>query len=108
MPSKLEEKQKELQLRQLQVLQLQEEIANLSITERQSPVPTLPERHPLGQKVKLTGKNEKYRLRNKKATVTGHTNCYVRLLRKGESFLRAPENLTVVYDGNKEEKGPSG
>ena len=108
MPSKLEEKQKELQLRQLQVLQLQEEIAILNIAEKQRPAPTLPERHPLEQEVILTGKNEKYRLRNKRATVTGHTNCYVRLLRKGERFLRAPENLTVVQDGNKEEKGPSG
>ena len=107
MPTKLEKKQKELQLRQQQVLQLQEEIAKLSITENQSPVLTLPSRYPLGQKVILSGKNEKYRLRNKRATAIGHTTCYVKLQKKEERFLRAPENLTVVRDDDMKEKSPS-
>ena len=107
MPTKLEEKQKELELRQTQVLQLQEEIAQLSITTKPEPELTLPERYPLGQRVTLSGRNEKYRLRSKRAVVISHMACYVKLQRKGERFLRAPENLTVAQDGNKEAKSSS-
>ena len=104
MPKKLEEKRKELELRQLQVTRLQEEIAQLSIVERPEPDLTLPTQLPLGQRVILSGGSEKYRLRGKRATVIGHTPCFVRLQRKGEQFLRAPENLTIVQDDDKEAK----
>ena len=104
MPTKLEEKQKELELRQLQVLRLQEEIAQLNIATKPESEPTLPTRYPLGQRVTLSGRNEKYRLRDKRAVVIGHTPCYVKLQRKGEQFLRVPENLTIVRDDDKEAK----
>ena len=102
MLTKLEEKRKELELRQAQVLRLQEEIAQLSIATRRGPKLTLLTRYPLGQRVTLSGKNEKYRLRSKRAVVIGHTPCYVKLQRKGEQFLRAPENLTVIQDDDEE------
>ena len=102
MLTKLEEKRKELELRQSQVLRLQEEIAQLSIATRRGPKLTLLTRYPLGQRVTLSGKNEKYRLRSKRAVVIGHTPCYVKLQRKGEQFLRAPENLTVIQDDDEE------
>ena len=87
MRTKLEGKQKELELRQQQVLRLQEEIALLRISEDPKPSPSLPERFPLGQTVTLSGKNEKHRLRKKRAVIVGHTACYIRLKRKGEVFL---------------------
>jgi hypothetical protein len=94
MSSELVKKKQQLKDKLLEVAQLEEQIAQLSIKE--SPKSSIAERFPIGSTVWLTGSNEKLRLRRKKATVTGHTTCYVRLDRKGESFRRAPENITLV------------
>ena len=56
-------------------------------------------RFPVGSTVKLRGKNEKLRLRRKKATVIGHTTCFVKLQRLDEVFNRSPENITRTEDG---------
>ena len=94
MSSALDSKKRELKLRKQQIAILEEEIRLLSLKEGTPRTPTLQERFPKHSTVRLTGKSEKYRLKGKKAKVTGYTNCYVRLERKGESFLRAPENIT--------------
>ena len=95
MSSTLDSKKKELKLRQQQVAILEEEIRLLSIENCKPNSPTLQERFPEHSTIILTGKNEKYRLKGKKAKVVGYTNCYIRLERKGESFLRAPGNLEL-------------
>ena len=102
MSDKVDRKLKELKLRQQQVAILEREIRLLSIEEkeRKPRTLTLPERFPKHSIVRLIGKNEKYRLRRKRAEVVGYTNCYIRLERKGgEEFLRAPENLGLIEDG---------
>ena len=75
MLTKLEAKQKEIELRQQQVLRLQEEIALLRISAESKPVQSLHDRFPLGRIVSLSGKNEKHRLRKKRAVIVGHTAC---------------------------------
>ena len=89
---------KELLLKQTlhKVAQLEEQIAQLRIQEKEPEPPTLPDRFPVGCKVKLTGRNEKYRLQGKKAKVTRHSACFVKLEREGEEFRRAPENITRI------------
>ena len=94
MSSTLDSKKRELKLRQQQVATLEEEIRLLSLEDRKPKTLTLQERFPKHSTARLTGRNEKFRLKGKKAEVIGYTNCYIRLGRKGESFLRAPENLT--------------
>ena len=90
MSTELEDKKKELRIKLLEVAALEERIARLILAD------TSHERFPIGSKVRLTGKKEKPSLRRKIANVVGHTTCYVRLERKGESFRRAPENITLV------------
>ena len=101
MSDKLESKLKELELRQQQVAILEEEIRLLSIEDKRDKKPralSLQERFPKHSTVRLTGRNENHRLRRKKAEVIGYTNCYIRLERKGEEFLRAPENLELICE----------
>ena len=100
MPSKLDEKKRELHIKKREVVLLEEEIAKLNINERG----TIADQFPTQATVILIGKSEKYRLRQKKATVIGHTTCFVRLRRKEEEFLRSPENLLLSkYDEPKKE-----
>ena len=94
MSTELINKKKELKAKLLEVAALEEQIARLSLVE--PPKETIYERFPIGSKVRLTGKKEKLLLRRKIAIVVGHTTCYVRLERKGGSFRRAPENITLV------------
>ena len=97
MSTELRNKKKELKAKLLEVAALQEQIAHLSLAE--SSKDSIHERFPIGSKIRLTGKNKKPSLRKKTATVIGHTTCYVKLERRGESFRRAPENVTLV-EGN--------
>ena len=95
MPSKLDEKKRELRMKKLEVELLEEEIAKLSVNERG----TIANQFPIQATVILIGKSEKYRLRQKKATVIGYTTCFVKLRRKEEVFLRSTENLLLSKDG---------
>ena len=100
--STLQEKKKLLQLRKDEVRLLEQEIARLTLEEEEKqkkqpkPVLTFIEKFPIGSSVLLIGKREQYRLRGKKAEVIGHTDQFVKLSRKGESFIRRPENLKLV------------
>ena len=107
MSKELIKKEKELKETLLQVAKLEEQIAQLRIQEEGAkPSTTLQERFPIDTEVKLTGRNEKLRLRRKKAVVVGHSTCFVKLEREGEQFRRAPESITRTNcDGFKEEKG---
>ena len=87
-----------------EVKKLEEEIAKCSLEEQSTHTPTLLERFPIGYSVRLIGKSEKYRLRQTKATVIGHTTCFVKLKRKEESFIRAPENHKLIDDGDHKEE----
>ena len=110
MPNELNIKKKELEIlkRQQHIALLEKEIQQLSLKEHdepapptrkfKSPAPSLQERFPLNSIVQLAGRNEKLRLRRKTAKVVNYTKCYVCLIRKGEEFRRAPENITIVED----------
>ena len=91
--NKLSKLKKELQLveRNLELLSLKaEEERPKSPSSKQTPQ----ERFPIDSPVRLTGPRESSSLRNKLATVTGHTAKFVKLERKGEDLRRAPSNLT--------------
>ena len=109
MSEELANMKSELKLRQQQVVQIEEEIRLLSLTEKATKAPSLKERFPENSIVRLTGKNEKHYLRRKKARVIGHTTCYVRLEwkngKKKETFLRAPENITIVKHVEQKKEG---
>ena len=94
--STLREKQQLLIIRRNEVRQLEEDIARLSLEEPRQPTPTITERFPIGSTVRLVGRNEKLRLRRKKAVVVDHTKCFVILERRNETFRRAPENLQRI------------
>ena len=94
MSTELVKKKKQLKDKLLEVALLEEQIAQLSIKE--TPKSSIHERFPIGSDVRLTGKNEKLRLRRKRAIVIGHSTCYVKLEREGESFRRAPENIALT------------
>ena len=106
----IQEKKQLLKVIKEEVKQLEEEIAKCSLEEKSQRIPTLPERFPIGSNVHLIGKSEKYRLRRKRAVVVGHTTCFVKLERKEETFIRAPENLKLIENGDqkKESTGSSG
>ena len=101
MSNKLDEKKKILQIKKLEIQLLEKEIAKLSVSEN-SPIDN---RFPLHSTVILVGKSEKHRLLQKKATIIGHTTCFVKLRRREEEFLRAPENLR--FDEHAESKKES-
>ena len=95
MSNELDEKKKILQIKKLEIQLLEKEIAKLSVSENNS----IDNRFPLQSSVVLVGKSEKQRLRQKKATVIGHTTSFVKLRRREEEFLRAPENLRMDEHG---------
>ena len=109
MSEELANKKSELKLRQQQVAQIEEEIRLLSLAEKATKAPSLQERFPENSIVRLTGKNEKHYLRRKKARVIGHTTCYARLEWKSgknkETFLRAPENITIAKHVEQKKEG---
>ena len=99
----LSSKKKELKKKQLEVKLLEDEISRLTISD--TPAPTIPDRFPIDSSVRLIGSNENYRLRQKTAIVIEHTTCFVRLRRKKEEFLRAPENIHRITDHEQEKEG---
>ena len=78
----LQEKKKLLKVKKEEVEQLEEEIAKCSLEDQTSQTPSLSERFPIGSALRLIGKNEKYRLRLKRAVVVGHTTCCINLEKK--------------------------
>ena len=93
-------KKREIAIKQEEIAILEQEILKLTLEEKQNKrsTPSLQERFPSNSTVRLIGHNEKLRLRRKKATVVGYTDCFIRLERKGEVFLRAPENIDLLED----------
>ena len=110
MSAELDRKKKELEIKRLEVEALEQEIsdiekrvANVNINNDGSI--DLLSRFPIGSTVRLTGRNEKRRLRRKEATVIGHTTCFVKLQRQEETFNRSPENLARLKNGDQKKKG---
>ena len=93
-------KKREIAIKQEEIAILEQEIIKLTLEEKQSKRSTLSlqERFPPNSTVRLVGHNEKLRLRQKKATVVGYTDCFIRLKRKEEVFLRAPKNIDLLED----------
>ena len=94
----IQEKKNLLQVKKDEVRQLEQEIAQLTLEEQEQEEPSLAQSFPVGATVKFIGKREKYRLRGKKAVVTGHTKCYVLLRRRNEHLQRYPHNLQVIEE----------
>ena len=104
----LQEKKKLLKVKKEEVEQLEKEIAKCSLEDRTSQTLSLSERFPIGSTVRLIGKKEKHRLRQKRAVVVGHTTCFIKLERKENRFIRAPENLEILDDGDQKNEGTGG
>ena len=84
--------------KELRLIERNLELLNLIAEEERAKSParkqTTEERFPIGSPVRLTGPRESPSLRNKRATVTGHTAKFVKLAREGEDLRRAPANIT--------------
>ena len=102
--STLQEKKQLLKIRKDEVKLLEQEIARLTLEEKEKqekqpkPILTIVDKFPVGSTVLLIGKREQYQLRRKKAQVIGHTDQFVKLTRKEETFIRRPENLKLVLE----------
>ena len=94
---KLKNLKEELHLiqRQLELLRLiQEEEEKESKKTSNNKSPCITKTFPVGTIVTFTGQRENKDLRNKKATVIGHTAKFVKVRKGGKDYRRAPENLT--------------
>ena len=110
MSDELHRKKRELEAKRQEVEALEREIADIEKRLAKAKLdinrPTnLPGRFPIGSTVRLTGKNEKRHLRNKEATVIGHTTCFVKLQLQEETFKRSPESIKKIKDGDQKKKG---
>ena len=90
------ELEKELKLveRNLELLHLIADKKATKVPKTPPRKPTHQELFPIGSPVTLTGPREDPSLRNKRATVTGHTAKFVKVVREGQGLRRAPDNLT--------------